>query len=408
MNIRHLVTKSFDKENDIRQTILIEGVPLSIPVDADKITLNSDISEIGANIGEAFTEVTLDLTQGNVPDSINYSKPLNKGKADLKETPLREVLFRDNHLIPLSQLYAYRVQEDSKIAEIAPELAGIEFKYLVENKLFKEKLIDITKEMFPHKNVLTGRPDIEEKKYYVPYVPFVVLTGVVLPQLDKDEKAYLNPEGTVSVAEFLDSLNSIRYGCNANNQRRKTLDNLSDEEDYFNEGYNSCLTGISSPFFNLYTKDELLKPITRGEMAYIIVLCWKKFLEKYNTVYGGDYDLGITFDWNAPQDYVGLFTDGYDYKVSKIIKNKEYNIISLDLKDYKGRRSIREYIESLKSGSKAIPMPMYMSLIELRVLGLFHFEENEIAPLKEVSRGELCYLVTKLAEEFPTTYIYNK
>lgn len=405
MDVRHLVTKSFDKENDIRQTILLEGVPLNIPINADKITLNSDADQIGENFTEAFTEITLDLNQGNVPDSINFSKTLNKGRNTLKETPLKEILFRGNHVLPLSQLYSYRVQKNSKIAEIAPELVGVEFKYLVENELFKNKLIEITKEMFPYENVLTGRKDVDETKYYAPYVPFVVLTGVILPQLDKDDKTYLNPEGTVSVAEFLDCLNSIRYGCNANNERRKSLDNLSDNEDYFNEGYNSCLSGIRSPFFNLYTKEELLKPITRAEMAYIIVICWKKFLNKF--LYGGDYDLGITFDWNAPQDYVGMFTDGFDYKVSKIVRNEEYNIISLDIKDYKDKSCMRDYMNQLKDGVKAIPMPMYMSLIELRVLGLFHFEENELAPLKEVKRGELCYLVTKLAEEFPTKYIYD-
>ena len=102
-----------------------------------------------------------------------------------------------------------------------------------------------------------------------------------------------------------------------------------------------------------------------------------------------------------------MFADGFDYKVSKIVRNEEYNIISLDIKDYKDKSSMRDYIQQLKDGIKAIPMPMYMSLIELRVLGLFHFEENELAPLKEVKRGELCYLVTKLAEEFPTKYIYE-
>lgn len=407
MNIRHLVTKSFDKENDVRQTIILEGVPLNIPIDADKLILENNLDDIEATLGEAFTEVTLDLNQGNVPDNINFSKPLNKGKAELKEGPLKEVLFRNNHMIPLSELYGYTVQEDSEIAKISPELKGIEFKYLVENEKFREKLIEIAKEMFPYKNILTNKPDLDEKKYYVPYIPFVVLTGVILPQVDKEGKTYINADGTVSIAEFLDSLNSIRYGCNANTHRRKALDNLSNEDDYFNEGYNSCLSGISSPFFNLYTKDELLKPITRVEMAYIIVLCWRQFLEKYNTVYGGFNDLGITFDWNNAHDYVTLFQDGFDYKVSKLVKNKEYNIISLDIKDYKGTRNMRDYIQDMREGKKAIPISMYMSLIELRVLGLFHFEENEIAPLKEVSRGELSYLVTKLAEEFPTKYIYK-
>ena len=121
MDVRHLVTKSFDKENDIRQTILLEGVPLNIPINADKITLNSDADQIGENFTEAFTEITLDLNQGNVPDSINFSKTLNKGRNTLKATPLKEVLFRGNHVLPLSQLYSYRVQKNSKIAEIARE-----------------------------------------------------------------------------------------------------------------------------------------------------------------------------------------------------------------------------------------------------------------------------------------------
>ena len=100
MNIRHLVTKSFDKENDVRQTIILEGVPLNIPIDADKLILENNLDDIESTLGEAFTEVTLDLNQGNVPDNINFSKPLNKGKSDLKESPLKEVLFRNNHMIP--------------------------------------------------------------------------------------------------------------------------------------------------------------------------------------------------------------------------------------------------------------------------------------------------------------------
>ena len=92
--------------------------------------------------------------------------------------------------------------------------------------------------------------------------------------------SYFNPDGTVSVAEFLDGLNAIKFGCISNISRKKTLDRISDENDYFNDGYQDCVRGISSPFFNLYTRKELLEPITRIELAYITVICWNQFLEK--------------------------------------------------------------------------------------------------------------------------------
>jgi hypothetical protein len=64
-----------------------------------------------------------------------------------------------------------------------------------------------------------------------------------------------------------------------------------------------------------------------------------------------------------------------------------------------------EYLEDLKNGVSPIPLPMYMSMLELHILDLFKYENNRLDPLKEVSRGELSYFLSKLAKLFPTKYL---
>ena len=60
--------------------------------------------------------------------------------------------------------------------------------------------------------------------------------------------------------------------------------------------------------------------------------------------------------------------------------------------------------QEIQSGKKAIPLPMFMSLIELGILDLFDFCGN-LAPTKEVSRLELAYFLSRLACEFKTPFI---
>ena len=261
--------------------------------------------------------------------------------------------------------------------------------------------------MFPNENPKTKRNDINDDAYYTPYIPLVVLTGVMLPQLDDVNRVFFNPEGTVSVAEFLDSLNAIKFGANSNISRKKTIDNISNEDDYFNEGYQACLRGVSSPFFNLYRRDELLKPITRIEVAYLTVICWESFINKYNNIYGNSYYMGINFDWEHPFNEVKKYIDGQDYKVTKVVIDKDFDVVSLNIKDYKGNRTMSAYKQDIKNGVSAIPLPMYMSMLELGIVNLFNYKEINtlrLSPLKELSRGELCYFVNQLARLFNTKY----
>lgn len=387
MNICHLVTKGFDGDMTVRRSITYNGTPLTVGVTH---TLSNDIKEETVEFNKSL------------PDEVNVVKSLSDGKQSLIDSPIGDIISNKGNILPLSSIYDYKVTLNDPLSSALP--VGTTFDIFAENKDTKDFLRDVAEQMFPHTNPNTHLDDIQRDAFYTPYIPLVALTGCIPPQT-KDGDAYFNPNGVVTIAEFLDGLNAIKYGCNANNHRKKTLDNISTDTDYFNEGYQSCIRGISSPFFNLYTREELTKPITRLELAYITVICWSQFIEKFNNLYGGSYYLGINFDWELPSEILSNYVDGFDYKVSKISIDEEYDIVSLDAKDYKSDRSMTEYKEDMKSGVSAIPMPMFMSMLELGILDLFYYDDNYLNPLKEVSRGEFCYFLTKLAKLFPTRYM---
>lgn len=389
MNIRHLATKSFDGGTEERKYLIYNGIPLCIQL---------------ANLNERDAkEVPLEFNK-DYPDKINMSQDLNKGKDEILESPISSiVLGKNNDIRPLSQIYDFKVDSSSPLSEFLP--SGATFDSIIESDDMKSYMRQVAVDMFKNENPNTGDSDINKDAFYTPYIPLVVLTGAMTPQLDSLSNTLFNPEGTVTIAEFLDSLNAIKFGCNSNLRRKKSMDNISDESDYFNEGYQRCIRGISSPFYNLYTREELLRPITRCELAYLTVICWDSFIEKYNNIYGSVYYLGINFDWENPSEYISKFEDGFDYNASKIILDEEHDVISLNIKDYKSDRTMDEFLEDIKLGVSPIPLPMFMSMVELDILGLFHYSDLRLDAIKQVSRGELCYFITMLAKLFPAKYI---
>ena len=400
MNIRHLVTKSFDKDNKVRDSLIVEGVLYNLAGRDDVDSSQQDIHEVQVTFNE------------NYPTEINLSKELLSGQDSIINSPIGEIISdSDNTIIPLSQLYDYKVKETDKLIEFLP--LGTTFNAVFESPSMKQYMLDASDKMFPYTNPLTKEKDIDNRAYYASYIPLSVLTGIITPQIGDNGKAFFNPNGVVSVAEFLDTLNAINYGANSNQHRKKTIDNISDTDDYFNEGYQECLRGISSPFFNLYTREELMKPITRLELAYITVICWNRFIDKFNNIYSNPYYIGINFNWENPVKHIKQYEDGFDYKISQIFTNKELKILSLNIKDYKTSRSMTEYKNDIMSGKTAIPLPMFMSMIEIGIIKLFNYIENPnmkegklfLNPLQEVSRGELCYFASMLAKTFPTKYI---
>jgi hypothetical protein len=387
MNICHLATKSFDEDIVIRRSIIYDGTPLTI-------------GRTHVQKSDGVVEETVQFNK-SMPDEVNLIKSLEDGRKDILSSPIGSIVETNGNILPLSSVYDYKVKMNDPLSQALP--IGATFDDIFESQDVQDYMRDVAQILFPHINPNTNKDDIQKDAFYTPYIPLVALTGCIPPQL-KDDKAYFNPNGTVTIAEYLDGLNSIKYGCNANNTRKKTLDNISSTKDYFNEGYNSCIRGVASPFFNLYTREELVAPITRLELAYITVICWTPFIEKFNAIYGGQFYLGISFDWEVPSDVLNNYDDGYDYKVSKVSIDKEHDVVSLNVKDYCSDRTMTEYKEDIKSGASAIPLPMFMSMLELGVMDLFKYENNYLDPLKEVSRGEFCYFLSKLAKLFPTKY----
>lgn len=381
MRYKHIATKTFDSGVYVKRSIVIDDTPVVLTGSSIRIdTVEYSQKEHG------------NIKAGRIHDV---------GLDGIENSPVGSIILNTegNGVISLGRMYDYSVKKGDELAEFIGE--GITFGDIIRDETMKDMFSDLASQMFPKVNPNTGMQDVDRNAFYASSIPLVVLSGAI-PVQDNGEDDFFNPDGVVTVAEFLDSLNAYKYGSNANNNRRKTIDNISTTEDYFNEGYNACIEGVSSPFFNLYTREELMQPITRLELAYITVICWTQFLEKYNTLYGGAFYLGVNFDWLAPQEVLSKYKDGYGYKISKASLGG--GVISLDIKHYMKGLSMTEYKSAIKAGTCAIPLPMFMSLGELGILGLFHFEDNRLDPMREVTRGEWCYFVSNIARLFPIKY----
>lgn len=276
---------------------------------------------------------------------------------------------------------------------IASEKLGVDKKplaQLTDIDLSTQEYISTAKKMFPDINPNTGDVDVTGNEFYADLIPKSIVSNIITPQVTENGTAFFNGEGTITIAEVLDGINSIESSSNSDEAKHLSLDNVSTEADYFNEGYNKCCWGYSSPFFNLYTREELLHPITRIELAYIVVMCSGLF----SSIFDKQYEMGITFDWLRPRKVISEFDDWNKYNISLITIDDSPKF---DIREYRNNRTMENYLLDIKSGKSAIPLPMIMSLVELGVQGLFYFADYMLNPMKQVSRGEVAYLLTKIA-----------
>lgn len=230
-------------------------------------------------------------------------------------------------------------------------------------------------------------------KFYTPYIALATGTNTIPPQINANGEIIYNPDGSLTFAEFIDSLSAFVSGMNSE-KRRLSLDKLSTKEDYFNAGYNACVNRYSNPLFNTYTRAEFKKPITRLEMAYIIVLCW----DKYRSFFTSKHDLGISFDWSAPKDILSKYEDGMKYKIRKTVIDVVSDVVSLDIRDYLDGNSVTDYLNNVQAGTEPIALPMFMSLVELFEAGIFTSSDGCLHPMYQVNRAEWAYTISKLAQ----------
>lgn len=284
--------------------------------------------------------------------------------------------------------------EDDTLSEVRRYL-GDSDSLDAGNILSDSKLVDFSKILFPLVNPLTGEADIDKSVYYSPTIPVTVSMSVIKPQYD-DGSRYFNPLGVLSRAEFIDSLGIL--GGADNIDLSSSIDGVARSDDFFSRGYNGLVDGISSPLYNLYSRRDIMKPITRMELAYITVVCWKPFSTlNYSSK-------GINVDWGKPQVYLSNFRDTRSLNLVKkstttvglVESNKVIPVLDLDIQSYMRGMSMDDYISSIKSGVCLLPVPVFMSLVELYYCGLFIFEGDLLYPAKEVSRGEVSYFIVKL------------
>ena len=377
----------------VNRTILTAGT--------DSVNIRLDPYEIDKYKNSNLTEFNIKGVDKKVTEEQHFLAE------QFEQSPLGNIVLKDNsEFIPLSRIYNYTLDSRTQLSQIPELKIGTSFKDIISVPIIDDYLRDIATEMFDKVNPLTKDADVPYDAFYTPTIPLIVGTNTMIVQ-KKDGVHYFNPNGIVPIAELLDGFTAIKFGANSNRERKESIDKVSDVNDYFNEGYQECVDGYSSPFYNLYTKEELLQPVTRLELAYITVLCWRRFLEKYDALFGGAFELGINFDWLHPADVASMFKDIESYNIG-VLRN-ETGAVRINIKDYlvqsSGEKlSMKNYLRLVKEGKAPIPLPMIMSLIELGVLDLFYFEGDNLSPLREVSRGEMSYFLTRLADNFSIKY----
>lgn len=287
---------------------------------------------------------------------------------------------------------------------------GTGFWDLINDVQVRNRLDAEAESLFPHINPNTRNKDVQSGTYYSYMIPIVTATGVVPPQQDEKGRYYFNPNGVVSRADFIDMLNAIKYGSNQHSKYKTSLDRVVRQEDFFSAGYDALVRGYSSPLYKLYTKRELMSPITRAELAYITVVCWKEFTKDI-PLRGGRIPVGVHVDWEQPKIYMRRFSDASKLRIArkrsdKIELDKDVQSMLLtDIKPYRGNRSMTEFIKQIRSGNALLPLPMFMALVELDYMGMFYFANKEIAPVREVSRGEITFFIMNLAKNFPQKFV---
>lgn len=401
---RAVVSKTFE-EGTKTETMLMNGRPIYASI----------VSKFGSVEDEDYD---VNLVEG-LPNDISLHAKANAAKKCVVQNPVLKsaMLSVDgNSVIPLRQQFGFVAGESFNRYDLNSQLSADEYKGRtvwdeLNDPMVETNLRQAANEMYGETNPLTGSTDVTGDEFFAPYIPMVALTGVVPSQLDEDGNAFFNPEGIVTIAEFIDTLNAAKTSSNAREGRRLSLDNVSKESDFFNAGYNACVTGLTSPFYKLYTRKEILtQPITRLELAYITVVCWHEYVAQCGNILGGKYSCGINTNWDTPARYLRKFSDGLEYKVYKKCRalgsgENVARFTSYHLKDYCGEMSMTEFKTAMQSGARGIPLPMIMCMAELDALDLFYFEGARLDPLREVSRGELAYFIVRLAKTFPMKFI---
>lgn len=401
MRRRLVVECNVKGDREISEVVVDDCIPLGTQVFfRDRLTCTEEYPVSLEPIKSGITQRPKEYTQA-------------RGTLFDKQPVLRHIMSTvDGKAIPLSQQFSFVEGESFSAYERNHEArehgyAGLTLWDKLHDKETAKSISEAVKSIYNQINPQTGTADIDANSKLTPYIGLVTFADAMSPQYDDSGNAYFNPNGVVSVGDFLSSLSAIKIGEDEASVSA-SLDGMSDVGDFYNAGYNMCLETLGSPFYRLYSRTDMTTSITRAELAYILVVCWSDFTDKYDTVYSGRFPVGVNLNWNNPSKYIGKFKDGRSYKVYKKCHETDVGrIIAVDLNFYKGEEvNMASFRQQIKSGEKGIPLPMFMSLLEIDALDIFpFFDEVSLEPMKEVSRGELAYILVKLSKLFNTPFV---
>lgn len=226
-----------------------------------------------------------------------------------------------------------------------------------------------------YKTVLSKKDVADEfngflKEYDEEYEPVSGRSHLLLPFLACEiivpHDGLVNALGTVSVAELLYGI-----GCLKEVSDEGVTDEAVRKDDYFSNGYFSCQPRISG----MYSREELVQPVTRLELAYLTLICWNGFQRK---------------PWDEPE--YGVLFPWMGYSVS------EYP----DLPDFERVPdscvcNMKEHVGKAASGEELASLDEAMSLVTLAKMGILTCD-NGLEPFRQVTREEFCVFLCMLAQ----------
>ena len=328
-------------------------------------------------------------------DILRNDENFREGLGALLDTELEPILFdKDDDFNTIWGLFESASENQGLMKTLNKYSTNL--LSVLNAKGVKEELKQVTSAVFPLQDKETGLKDAPLNAYYSPYIALALYCKLLPPQIDDKYRLWFNPRGSVTVGEFFDSLNAIYKGYNANENRHTSLDNVSYDTDYFNEGYNRVVTTFANPIYALYGRKDFLRPITRLEVAYI--LFFGLHLLSTETNYIDNDKIGITYDWlNETEDILHTEEENKELKVS-VLKDGSL----FDFKSYLQDDFVEDYIKAVRQGTSYVALPLIASLIELGISGVM-YNDDTLNPLDDLSRGELVYIMFNV-----TNILYSK
>lgn len=260
------------------------------------------------------------------------------------------------------------------------------------------ELKSLMKLVFPYEDPITKKPEFTGEESYAKDVAL----GLAFNLFDTKNiggKLYFSANDTVSRLEFLHMLLSVNIWADIDVKKQlsripsKSLDGVLSSKDKYFLDYTQYVTWRGCALYRLYTKSELYAPVTNMEAAYLVAQVWGHLPDS----------ISKKLNWDKPYLYKSVFkdlkyklqyryyTDTVESSTGRITRTKK--CVSHYLNDYKGKGTVDQLIKNVVSKKSAMPIPLYMSLVELNKQGVLTPSNKMSNASKNLTRLEALKMV---------------